>query len=467
MDNFWEMGDTGPCGPCSEIHYDRIGGRDAAHLVNDGCVGRNGQPIPKKGTVVKGHTVGVADPNVLEIWNNVFMQFNREKDGALTPLPKPCVDTGMGLERVSSILLGKRSNYQIDVFTTTFEAIHKLAPAGTKPYEDKYGAEDPDGVFMAYRVVADHIRTLTFSLTDGATPSSEGRGYVLRRILRRAVRYGSEKLNMPEGFFAQLVDSLVACMGGAFPELAKDPERVKAILREEEEIFSRTLKKGIIELDKRCKKLGGATVLPGDDAYCIVPSNYDDDITAIYGHYFKTILSPEIIPQLKKNYGENKIHYVQNVADYLNDFSTDDTTLFLCMDVLEHLESESDILKHFTANSNYFLFAVPAFQSVFSKHDLLLGHFRRYNLQELKKVLHQYQFQIKDNGYYFSSLLWVRWIESIFNKNKKASIDNWSGNALKSKLIVALLELDFAFTKLAQKFGINIYGLSCYCICKK
>jgi alanyl-tRNA synthetase len=266
-DNFWEMGDTGPCGPCSEIHYDRIGGRDAAHLVNDGCVGRNGQPIPKKGTVVKGHTVGVADPNVLEIWNNVFMQFNREKDGSLTPLPKPCVDTGMGLERVSSILLGKRSNYQIDVFTTTFEAIHKLAPAGTKPYEDKYGAEDPDGVFMAYRVVADHIRTLTFSLTDGATPSSEGRGYVLRRILRRAVRYGSEKLNMPEGFFAQLVDSLVACMGGAFPELAKDPERVKAILREEEEIFSRTLKKGILELDKRCKKLGGATVLPGDDAF--------------------------------------------------------------------------------------------------------------------------------------------------------------------------------------------------------
>ncbi len=203
----------------------------------------------------------------------------------------------------------------------------------------------------------------------------------------------------------------------------------------------------------------------GGDAY-VINEIYNQNLADEY-FTIDTAYSPEIIPQLKKNYGENKIHYIQNVADYLNDFSTDDATLFLCMDVLEHLESESDILKHFTANNNYFLFAVPAFQSVFSKHDLLLGHFRRYNLQELKKVLHQYQFQIKDNGYYFSSLLWVRWIESIFNKNKKASIDNWSGNAFKSKLIVALLELDFAFTKLAQKFGINIYGLSCYCICKK
>jgi len=275
-DNFWEMGDTGPCGPCSEIHYDRIGGRDAAHLVNDGCVdGR------KEGEVVKGHTVGVPDPNVLEIWNNVFMQFNREKDGSLTPLPAPCVDTGMGLERVASILLGKMSNYEIDVFTTLFEAIHKLVP--TMPaYEDKYDDDDPDQVNMAYRVIADHIRTLTLAITDGATPSNEGRGYVLRRILRRAVRFGSEKLNAPVGFFHQLVDTLVAILGSAFPELKKNPQAVKDVLKEEEEIFNKTLKKGTIELDKRTKGAKHGDVLSGEDAFNMYDTyGFPFDLTVI------------------------------------------------------------------------------------------------------------------------------------------------------------------------------------------
>jgi len=260
-DNFWEMGDTGPCGPCSEIHYDRIGGRDAAHMVNGGCV--NGA---KKGDIVKGYPVGVDDPNVLEIWNNVFMQFNREKDGSLTKLPAPCVDTGMGLERVASILLGKMSNYDIDVFTRIFTAIQAVCP-GLRPYTGLIGDEDKDYVDMAYRVVADHIRTLTFSITDGAVPSNEGRGYVLRRILRRAVRYGGEILKAPEGFFHQLVDIVVEVMSGGFPELAKNPSAVKAIIKEEEEIFSRTLKRGIAELDKRCKKLAAGATLPGDDAF--------------------------------------------------------------------------------------------------------------------------------------------------------------------------------------------------------
>lgn len=225
-DNFWEMGDTGPCGPCSEIHYDRIGGRDAAMLVNGGAV--------------NGHPFVADDPNVLEIWNNVFMQFNREKDGSLTPLPAPCVDTGMGLERVSSILLGKMSNYDTDVFTRIFDAIRKVVP-DLRPYSGLVGEEDKDLVDMAYRVVADHIRTLTFAITDGAQPSNEGRGYVLRRILRRAVRYGGEILKAPEGFFHQLVDVVVEVMSGAFPEIAKNPAAVKAILKEEEEIFSRTV----------------------------------------------------------------------------------------------------------------------------------------------------------------------------------------------------------------------------------
>eukprot|EP00964_Phaeocystis_antarctica_P010423 scaffold5738_cov61-Phaeocystis_antarctica.AAC.5 len=275
-DNFWEMGDTGPCGPCSEIHYDRIGGRDAAHLVNDGCV--NGH---KEGEIVKGHHVGVPDPNVLEIWNNVFMQFNREKDGSLTPLPAPCVDTGMGLERVASILLGKTSNYEIDVFTRLFDRIEQLAPRAQK-YEDKYDDDDPKDVFMAYRVIADHIRTLTFAITDGAVPSSEGRGYVLRRILRRAVRFGSEKLDAPVGFFHQLVDELVATLGDAFPELRKDPARVKEIIQEEELSFSKTLKKGIAELSKRCEKLPKGGTLPGEDAFFLYDSaGFPYDLTEL------------------------------------------------------------------------------------------------------------------------------------------------------------------------------------------
>ena len=217
-DNFWEMGDTGPCGPCTEIHYDRIGGRNAAHLVNGGAV--------------NGHPFVADDPNVLEIWNNVFMQFNREKDGSLTPLPAPCVDTGMGLERVSSILLGKMSNYDIDVFTDLFDAIRAQVP-GLRAYTGKIGEEDTDLVDMAYRVVADHIRTLTFSITDGAMPSNEGRGYVLRRILRRAVRYGGEILKAPEGFFHKLVDKVVDVMSGGFPELKKNPAHVKEVIKEE------------------------------------------------------------------------------------------------------------------------------------------------------------------------------------------------------------------------------------------
>lgn len=203
----------------------------------------------------------------------------------------------------------------------------------------------------------------------------------------------------------------------------------------------------------------------GGDAYIIneiFKHNLADEYFTI-----DTAYSPEIIAQLKMNYGENAIHYVQNITDYFNMFPAEENVLFLCMDVLEHLEKEDEILKHLTFKNNYFLFAVPAFQTVFTQHDVLLGHYRRYNLQGLKKVLHHYQFQITDNGYYFSSLLWVRWIESIVNKNKKASIDNWTGTTFKSKLIVAVLQLDFAFTQVLQKFGIKMYGLSCYCICKK
>ncbi|KAG1655811.1 hypothetical protein FOA52_015847, partial [Chlamydomonas sp. UWO 241] len=218
-DNFWEMGETGPCGPCSEIHYDRIGGRDAGALVNGD------------------------DPNVLEIWNNVFIQFNREADGSLRRLPARSIDTGMGLERITSILQDKMSNYATDLFMPFFDEIQRVT--GARVYTDKVGAEDADNVDMAYRVVADHIRTLSFAIADGARPGSDGRDFVLRRVLRRAVRYGREVLGAQEGFFANLVDVVVANFGDFFPELKSARDVIYETIREEEASFSRTLMKGI------------------------------------------------------------------------------------------------------------------------------------------------------------------------------------------------------------------------------
>lgn len=226
------------------------------------------------------------------------------------------------------------------------------------------------------------------------------------------------------------------------------------------DVLFKLLKSSEIEFPvKRIVDIGGG------DAF-IINEIYKQNLAEQY-FTIDTAYSPEIISQLKANYGENPIHFVQNLNDYFSNFPSEENVLFLCMDVLEHLENENEILNYLTQKNNYFLFAVPAFQSVFSNHDVLLGHYRRYNLKQLQHVLTQHNFQIQDKGYYFTSLLLVRWLESIFNKNKKASIDNWAGSSFKSKLITSVLQLDFGFAQLLKKIGIRMHGLSCYCICRK
>jgi alanyl-tRNA synthetase len=214
-DNFWEMGDTGPCGPCTEIHYDRTPDKSGGKLVNAGT------------------------PDVIEIWNLVFIQFNRNPDRSLTPLKAKHVDTGMGFERVTAVLQGKASNYDTDVFTPIFDAIQRVTGA------PKYTGKLDDLKDTAYRVIADHIRALTFALTDGAEPSNVGRGYVLRSILRRAERYGWQQFGTKKPFLFELVPTVVEVMGGAFPELKRDPRRVARMIQDEEKGFLRTLDRGL------------------------------------------------------------------------------------------------------------------------------------------------------------------------------------------------------------------------------
>ena len=242
-DNFWEMGDTGPCGPCSEIHIDLRSDEERAAVSGADMVNKD-------------------HPQVIEIWNLVFMQFNRKADGSLEPLPAKVIDTGMGFERLCMALQGKTSNYDTDVFQPIIKGIAGMA--GTT-----YGTDKQQDIAM--RVIADHIRTIAFAITDGQLPSNAKAGYVIRRILRRAVRYGYTFLDRKEAFMYKLLPVLIETMGDAYPELIAQKTLIEKVIKEEEESFLRTLETGIRLLDKKMEetKAAGKTVLNGVDAFTL------------------------------------------------------------------------------------------------------------------------------------------------------------------------------------------------------
>ena len=242
-DNFWEMGDTGPCGPCSEIHIDLRSDEERAAVSGADMVNKD-------------------HPQVIEIWNLVFMQFNRKADGSLEPLPAKVIDTGMGFERLCMTLQGKTSNYDTDVFQPIIKVIAGMA--GTT-----YGTDKQQDIAM--RVIADHIRTIAFAITDGQLPSNAKAGYVIRRILRRAVRYGYTFLDRKEAFMYKLLPVLIETMGDAYPELIAQKTLIEKVIKEEEESFLRTLETGIRLLDKKMEetKAAGKTVLNGVDAFTL------------------------------------------------------------------------------------------------------------------------------------------------------------------------------------------------------
>jgi len=235
-DNFWEMGETGPCGPCSEVHIDL-------------------RPDEERKKKEGADLVNMDDPRVMEIWNLVFIQFNRQKDSSLEKLPARHVDTGMGFERIVAVLQGKRSNYDTDLFAPLLNKIGELAGI-------EYGGDEETDIAM--RVIADHIRAVSFSIADGASPGNDGRGYVVRRILRRAIRYGWDKLDLKEPFFHKLVPVLAEQFSEVFPVLVKQQDYVINVVRSEEQSFLQTLGQGIELFNEMIE---GRDLLPGEDAF--------------------------------------------------------------------------------------------------------------------------------------------------------------------------------------------------------
>ncbi|HEY9051375.1 MAG TPA: alanine--tRNA ligase, partial [Gammaproteobacteria bacterium] len=297
-DNFWSMGDTGPCGPCTEIFYDH-------------------------GADIFGGPPGTPDEDgdrYIEIWNLVFMQYDRAKDGTMTPLPKPSVDTGMGLERLAAVLQHVHSNYEIDLFQNLIKAAAK-----------ETGASDLE--HSSLRVIADHIRSCAFLIVDGVTPSNEGRGYVLRRIIRRALRHG-HKLGQSKPFFYKLVAPLVKEMGEAYPDLAKNQSSVERILKLEEERFAETLDQGMKILEECFAGLKGKKI-PGDMVFKLYDTyGFPIDLTADIARERGLSIDQDGYDKQMQKQKERARASSQFGADYHNTISTDAVTSFTGYDHL-------------------------------------------------------------------------------------------------------------------------------------
>jgi alanyl-tRNA synthetase len=270
-DNFWEMGPTGPCGPCSEIHIDR-GGPETDPA--DGADRDNG--------------VNAGNERFIELWNLVFIQYNRQDDGSLVPLPAKHVDTGMGFERILSVLQGCDSNYDTDLFTPLFAELSRLTG---HEYGGGSGSDEKD---VAFRVCADHVRAVSSALADGALPSNEGRGYVLRRLIRRASRYGLQTLGMEDPFLFELVPAAAAILGDAFPEVAERVEHIQLVVRAEEESFRKTLQRGIVQFERLTADLSSGSPLDGGQAYELYATyGFPEDLVSLMARERDLVLDVE------------------------------------------------------------------------------------------------------------------------------------------------------------------------------
>lgn len=309
-DNFWEMGDTGPCGPCTEIHVDnRI---ESERAKGDG-----------KQWVNQDH------PQVVEIWNNVFMQFNRKADGSLEPLPATHVDTGMGLERLAMTMQGKTSNYDIDLFQALIGHMEQVSGK-------KYGADEPTDI--ALRVIADHIRAIAFSIADGQLPSNTGAGYVIRRILRRAVRYGYQTLGLKEPFMAGLSGVLATVMGDAFNELNTQKSLIEQVIREEELSFFRTLEQGLKRIENLMDSARAAnkTVLSGADVFELYDTfGFPFDLTSLIARENNLSVDEDAFnAELQQQKDRSRAATAIETADWV-ELKTDYSEEFVGYDVLK------------------------------------------------------------------------------------------------------------------------------------
>jgi alanyl-tRNA synthetase len=290
-DNFWEMGETGPCGPCTEIHVDCRPDNERANIKG-------------KDLVNKDH------PQVIEIWNNVFIQFNRKKDGSLEQLPARHVDTGMGLERLVRVLQGRQSNYDTDIFSGTISLIAKLT---RKNYSSSDARSD-----IAFRVLADHIRAISFTIADGQLPSNTGAGYVIRRILRRAVRYYYSYLDYKQPLLNQLVQTLASQFENVFPELKKQEDFVSRVIREEEEAFLRTLEKGLKRIDEIVQHSPGETIAGGDAFELYDTYGFPIDLTRLIAmEHALQIDEPGFQAEMKKQKDRSRAATIIDAGDWI------------------------------------------------------------------------------------------------------------------------------------------------------